>query len=61
MQNTPYLVPGITKSKKVVLFGFSTGTIAEKLNFYSSNILDSPLVPVLSPQGIEEKNPKFWW
>jgi len=60
VQITPYLVPGITKSEKVVLFGFNTGTLAEKFNFSSSN-LDSPLVPVLSSQEIEEKNPKIWW
>jgi hypothetical protein len=40
-----------TKDKKVVLFGFSTGTKSEKLNFYSSNILNSPLVPVLVPKS----------
>jgi hypothetical protein len=30
-----------TKCGKVVLFGFSTGTKSEILNFYSSNILNS--------------------
>jgi hypothetical protein len=34
----------------VVLFGFITGTKGEKLNFYSSNILNSPLVPALNPK-----------
>jgi hypothetical protein len=61
------------KGKKLVLFGFSIGTKGEKLNFYSSNILNSPLIPVLNPkrttflplvpvqrpQGIDEKN--FFW
>jgi hypothetical protein len=56
----------------VVLFGFSTGTKCEKLNFDSSNILNSilvpglnpksttfsPLVPVQRPQEIDEKNSK---
>jgi hypothetical protein len=56
----------------VVIFGFSTGTKSAKLNFYSSNILNSLLVPVLNPksttlsplvpvqsrQEIEEKNSK---
>ena len=51
-----------TKCGKVVLFGFSTGTMSEILNFYSSNILNSKsttfshLVPVQRPQEIEEKN-----
>jgi hypothetical protein len=59
-----------TKGEKVLLFGFSTGSKSEKLNFYSSNIINSPLVPVLNPksttfshlvpvqssQEIEEKN-----
>jgi hypothetical protein len=35
----------------VALFGFSTGTKSEKLNFYSSNILNLPLVPVLNPKS----------
>jgi hypothetical protein len=35
----------------LVLFGLSTGTKSEKLNFYSSNILNSPLVPVLKPKS----------
>ena len=49
-------------------------TKGEKLNFYSSNILNSPLVPVLNPksttfshlvpvqrpQEIDETNSKFW-
>jgi hypothetical protein len=34
------LCPG-TKCEKVVIFGFSAGTKREKLNFYSSNILNS--------------------
>jgi hypothetical protein len=34
----------------VVHFGFSTGSKSEKLNFYSSNILNSLLVPVLNPK-----------
>jgi hypothetical protein len=56
----------------VVLIGLSTGTKCEKLNFYSINILNSPLVPVLDPksktfsplvpvqrpQEIDEKNSK---
>jgi hypothetical protein len=66
-----------TKGQKVVLFGFDTGTKSEKLKCYSSNILNSllvpvlnpksstylPLVPVQSPQEIEEKNSKksFFW
>jgi hypothetical protein len=37
-----------TKGEKVVLFGFSTGTNTEKLNFYSSNIHNSPFIAVLS-------------
>jgi hypothetical protein len=41
-----------------VFWGLSTGTKCEKLNFYSSNILNSPLVSVKSPQKIEEKNSK---
>ena len=65
-----------TKCEKQVLFGFGTGTKSKKLNFYSSIILNSPLiptlypkittfspfVPVLSPKEIEEKNSKndFW-
>jgi hypothetical protein len=63
---------GDLEGKKVVLFGFCNGTKCEKLNFYSSNILNSPLVPVLSPksttftplvsvlspQEIDEKNSK---
>jgi hypothetical protein len=36
----------------VILLGFSTGTKSEKLNFYSSNILNSPLVMVLNPKSI---------
>jgi hypothetical protein len=36
--------------EKVVIFGFSAGTKSEKLNSYSSNILNPPLVPVLNPQ-----------
>jgi hypothetical protein len=44
-----------TKGQKVVLFGFSTGIKSEKLNFYSSNILNSLLVPVLNP-----KSTNFW-
>jgi hypothetical protein len=40
------------------IFGFSTDTIGEKLNFYYSDILNSPLVPVLSPIEIEEKYSK---
>jgi hypothetical protein len=39
-----------TKGEKVVLFGFSTGTKCEKLNFYSTNILNSPLVPSPNPK-----------
>jgi hypothetical protein len=35
----------------VVLYGFSIGTKDEKLNFYSSNIQNSPLVPVLNPKS----------
>jgi hypothetical protein len=61
----------------VVFFGFSTGTKSEKLNFYATNFLNSPLVPVLNPksitfshlvpvqrpQEIDEKNSKkaFCW
>jgi hypothetical protein len=59
----------------MVLSGLSTGTKGEKLNFYSSNILNSPLVlnpkgntfsplvQVLSPKEIGEKNSKkvFFW
>jgi hypothetical protein len=37
--------------EKVVLIGFSTGTKSEKLNFYSSIILNSLLVPVLYPKS----------
>jgi hypothetical protein len=56
----------------MVIFGLSTSTKSEKLKFYSSNILNSllvpllnsksttfsPLVPVQSLQEIEEKNSK---
>jgi hypothetical protein len=42
----------------VALFGFSTGIKTEKFNSHSSNILNSFLVPVQSPQEIEEKNSK---
>ena len=61
----------------MVLFGFSIGTKCEKLNFYSSNTLNShlepvlnpksttfsPLVPVQRPQEIDERNSKksFVW
>jgi hypothetical protein len=38
----------------VALFLFSTKS--EKINFYSSNILNSPLVSVISPQEIEDKH-----
>ena len=44
---------------KVILFGFSTGTKSEKLNFYSSNILNSSLVPVLNPQDLKKSMQKF--
>jgi hypothetical protein len=37
-----------TKSKMYHFFAFGTGTKSEKLNFYSSNILNSPLVPLLN-------------
>jgi hypothetical protein len=61
------------KGKKEVLFGLSTGTKSDKLQFYSSNILNSSLVPVLNPkstsflllipvqrpQEIDERNLKF--
>jgi hypothetical protein len=55
-----------TKGEKVEIFGFSIGTKTEKLKFYSSNILNSsfeistfsPLVPLQSPQEIEENNSK---
>jgi hypothetical protein len=63
------------KGQKVVLFGFSRVTKSEKLNFYSSNILNSllgpvlnpkiatfwPLVPVQSPQEIENFKNSFYW
>jgi hypothetical protein len=60
---------GSTKGEKVVLFGLSTCTKGERLNFYSSNILNStgttfsPLGPVQSPQEIEAKKTKmyFFW
>jgi hypothetical protein len=39
-----------TKCEKVVLFVFFTGIKGEKLNFYFSNILNSPLIPVLNPK-----------
>jgi hypothetical protein len=60
----------------MILFGISTGTKSEKLNFYFSNIHNTPLVPVLipkstifshlvpiqRPQEIKEKNQKiFFW
>jgi hypothetical protein len=61
----------------VVIFGFSTGSKSGKLKFYSPNILNSLLVPVLnpkittfsslvlvqSPQEIEEEISKkvFFW
>jgi hypothetical protein len=35
----------------VVLFGFSTGTLSEKFEFYFSNILNLLLVPVLNPKS----------
>jgi hypothetical protein len=41
----------VTKCENVVLFGFSIGTKGEKLNFYATNILNSPLVPVLNPKS----------
>jgi hypothetical protein len=41
-----------TKGEKVIIFGLSTGTKSEKLKFYSSNILNSSLVPVLNPKII---------
>jgi hypothetical protein len=58
-----------TKGEKVVIFGFSTGTkdefrIFEELNFNFSLLVSvlntkittfSPLVPVQSPQEIDEK------
>jgi hypothetical protein len=40
-----------TKCEKVVLFGFSIGTKCEKLNFYTTNNLNSLLVPVLNPKS----------
>ncbi len=40
-----------TKCEKVVLMGFSTGTRSEKFNFYSSNIQNSLLAPVLNPKS----------
>jgi hypothetical protein len=40
-----------TKCEKVVLFGFSTGNKSEKLKCYTTNILNSPLVPVLNPKS----------
>jgi hypothetical protein len=65
----------VTNCEKVVLFGFSTGTKGEKLKCYSSNIQNSPLVPVqnpksttfshlvtvLSPQEIEEIKKDLFW
>jgi hypothetical protein len=39
------------KCEKVILFGFSTGTKSEKLDFHSTNILNSTLVPVLNPKS----------
>jgi hypothetical protein len=39
----------------VVLFGISTGIKNEKLNFYSSNILNSPLVSVQIPKKSKKK------
>jgi hypothetical protein len=38
-----------------ISWGLSTGTKVEILNFYPPNFLNSPLVPVLSPQEIDEK------
>jgi hypothetical protein len=40
----------VPNAEKVVLYGFITGTKSEKLNFYSSNILNSLLVPILNPK-----------
>jgi hypothetical protein len=40
-----------TKGEKVVLFGFSIGTKGEKFNFHTTNILNSPLVPILNPKS----------
>jgi hypothetical protein len=34
-----------------ISWGLCTGTKREKLNFYSSNILNSPLVPALNPKS----------
>jgi hypothetical protein len=65
-------VPVPNAKKFEIFLGFSTGTKSEKSNFYSSNFLNSPLVPVLNPkstsfsdllpvqrpQEIEEKNSK---
>jgi hypothetical protein len=36
-----------TEVEKAVLFGLGTATKGEKLNIYSSNILNSPLIPVV--------------
>jgi hypothetical protein len=46
-----------------ISWGLSTGTKGEKLNFYPPNIHNSPLVPVLCPHEIEEKefNNSFFW
>jgi hypothetical protein len=63
-------VPVPNAKKWYVLFGFSTGTKSEKLNFYSTNILNSLLVRVLNPksttfshlvpvQSPQEKNSKI--
>jgi hypothetical protein len=41
----------VTKWKDVVLFGFCTGTEGEILNFYTTNIQNSPLVPVQNPKS----------
>jgi hypothetical protein len=38
--------------------GFSTGIKGIELNFYSSNIHKSPLVPVQSPREIRNKKSK---
>jgi hypothetical protein len=45
-----------TEDEKVVLFGFRTGSKGKNINFYSSNIHNSYLIPVLTPKNTTFSN-----